>query len=440
MPDVFGILFSLPTESVTVRAVVGSLAAVAAATVLLRALLQAPRARILGALLPIGALVGAVVASWDQLLLPTLMTTSSAEDALGPFLVRDTYLRFAPVTWPLLSTWGVITGLRVVRRSLVVRRMRALTAQSVTSHDTRVRWLLLRVAADLRVDPPPVVMVEECPGAAALVGVRHPVLAMDADVVDRLDDHELEGVLAHELAHIRRRDNLLALLVGLIRDVFFFVPGGRWVTRRLCGEREVAADQLAVTATGRPGALASGLLKAIDVTHPRSACGFAAPLAAVERVERLTSEGWRSKPLRTAAEVLAVATVLALSVLASVRVPALVAEQAEEGWGRDALAVLWTWPTTAGTATPEATAFDVYHRSNTADQAASPDTTRTRSPGQMLHPAVLGGEPRAQSAGRVGSEQLARREAEALRDWRARAVLTGDDGTGVYWLYELRQH
>ena len=95
-----------------------------------------------------------------------------------------------------------------------------------------------------------------CPGGALVVGTRQPVVLIGQDLLDRLDDAELEGVLAHELAHVRRRDNLVSAALGAARDLTFFVPGGGWAVRQLHRERELAADQVAVAATGRPGALA----------------------------------------------------------------------------------------------------------------------------------------------------------------------------------------
>jgi hypothetical protein len=72
---------------------------------------------------------------------------------------------------------------------------------------------------------------------------------------------EIEGVLAHELAHIARRDHALVWLVVLLRDAFWYLPSSRAAFRKFQYQQELACDDLAVGVTGRPLALASALAK-----------------------------------------------------------------------------------------------------------------------------------------------------------------------------------
>lgn len=444
MADLFGLLFTLPTESVAVRAAVGSLVAVALTALLLRSVVTLPRIRSAAALIPLAAMIGAVVASWGELQLPTLMMPSEAESSLGPFLVRDTYVRFAPIAWPLLAIWVVVVGLRLSRRSAVMRRMRLLARAGAPPRDMRVRPLANHLATTMHVPTPRIVVVDGCPGGAALVGIRRPTLVVDATILSSLDEQELEGLLAHELAHVRRRDNLLALVVCLVRDVFFFVPGGRWMTRRLCAERELAADHVAVGATGRPAALASGLLKALDARRADLACAaFAAPAAVVGRVERLIADRPSGGLLRPMGETAALAGVLAMAVVAAVQIPATVASHVtEEGWGRDALAVLWAWgPEPVAEAVAESTVFDVYRRSTPYAPQAS--TGSAQEPhGIEFTPALLRGDRSLDPVGPAVHTRAtavnAWRDAELLQEWRATPLVAGTEGLGVYWLHELR--
>jgi len=85
---------------------------------------------------------------------------------------------------------------------------------------------------------------------------------MPRDLVEQLDDEELEVVLAHELAHLKRGDSWSTLLARLVRDVMFFNPLAHWIHRALGLLREEACDDLAVGITDKPLALASSLLKA----------------------------------------------------------------------------------------------------------------------------------------------------------------------------------
>ncbi|MGH3440560.1 MAG: M56 family metallopeptidase [Nitriliruptorales bacterium] len=448
MPDVFGVLFSLPTESVAVRATVASLAAVVAVSLLLRSFLRVPRVRSLAVVVPVAALLGAVVVSWSELLLPTLMTMSEADDALGPFLFGGTYVSFAPVAWPLIGLWATITSLRVLRRLVSVRRLQRVAAAPSAERDPHLERVTRLVAARLHVPAPRVVVVEGCPGAAALVGIRRPTVIVDSTMLAELDDEELEGLIAHELAHLHRRDNLLALAIGVVRDLFFFVPGGRWVFRRLCQERELAADQLAITATRRPGALASGLVKAIDAHEPTVLCaGFAAPASVVVRVERLVTDGPRLTAMRTVAESALVALALTGAVLAAVRLPATATTFAtSEGLGRDALAVLMTWSAAPAAEALEvdATVFDVWRRSEAYTPDRPAHALETLQDGQEFHPAFLRGEKVMAAVPRVSTvhsspEVRVQRNEDLVKRWRATPVVAAEDGVGVYWLHQLER-
>jgi len=76
-----------------------------------------------------------------------------------------------------------------------------------------------------------------------IFGIARPVLLWPEGISDRLDDAHLEAILAHEVWHVRRRDNLSALLHMLVEAVFWFYPLVWWLGGRLVDERERACDQ-----------------------------------------------------------------------------------------------------------------------------------------------------------------------------------------------------
>jgi hypothetical protein len=306
------------------------------------------------------------------------------------------------------------------------------------------------VARRLRVPTPRVAVVPRCPGGAYVVGSHRPMLVVDADLLARLDPAELEGVLAHELAHVRRRDNLVATLVGAVRDVTFFIPGGGWALTHLHRERELAADQLAVKVTGRPGALASGLLKVIEGDHDsRHPCAALAPSGTlVSRVQTLVDEAPPPSRSRRACEKLGVVAMCAAAVSLGVLVPAVVA--GPEGQ-RDALALVWSNSgEAAGDAAgpaAEARAFDVYRRSNlevdmsgrSGRGPAEPDERSLENRRSTLH-ACLDGDSCPETARRPSLGLTPRPtitvDHELTRRWQATPVVSaeGSNGFQVFWL------
>jgi len=92
-------------------------------------------------------------------------------------------------------------------------------------------------------------------------GVRCPTLLLSTWMLEHLDVHELDAVLAHELGHAARHDVLVVWLATVLRDAFFYLPTSRLAYRRLQADKELASDDLAVGVTERPLALASALAK-----------------------------------------------------------------------------------------------------------------------------------------------------------------------------------
>lgn len=82
-----------------------------------------------------------------------------------------------------------------------------------------------------------------------VIGWLKPLVLLPPAIVTGLPARQLEMVLAHELAHVRRLDHLVNLCQTVIETVLFYHPVVRWVSRRIRIERENACDDLAVAAT-----------------------------------------------------------------------------------------------------------------------------------------------------------------------------------------------
>jgi len=73
-----------------------------------------------------------------------------------------------------------------------------------------------------------------------IFGISRPTLIWPDGISQRLDEAHLEAILAHEVWHVRRRDNLSAALHMLVEAVFWFYPLVWWLGARLVEERERA--------------------------------------------------------------------------------------------------------------------------------------------------------------------------------------------------------
>jgi len=342
-----GYLLELLTESYSVRALLGSLVALVLAALAVRTdAITAPRARRLLVLAPV--LVAAVAA------LSTARELSGAADLSAAylpqlFLTVEGGLLGASRLDVLLYGYLAVVSVRLLRRLAgVVAVRRLLSRARPAGPDLRRTTAWLSCAVGLR-RAPRLVLLPSCPGGGFACGVLRPVVAVDPDLVAALDDRELEGLLAHELAHVRRRDPAVQLGVAVFRDLTFFVPTLGLPVRWLRHEQEESADATAAHATARPGALASVIVKTFERGHagaPQTACA-AVPAGAVSgggalvwprrqsrerarvvrrRVERLLGDlGPLSVPRRLLEMGVALA-VVAVGTAAALAVPGWIAE------------------------------------------------------------------------------------------------------------------
>ncbi len=92
-------------------------------------------------------------------------------------------------------------------------------------------------------------------------GILRPVLLWPQKISERLTDAHLDAILAHELCHIRRRDNLASALHMLVDALFWFHPLVWWLGARLTAERERACDEEVLQSGTAPQIYAESVLK-----------------------------------------------------------------------------------------------------------------------------------------------------------------------------------
>src|SRR6185312_16037471 len=99
----------------------------------------------------------------------------------------------------------------------------------------------------------------------AVVGWVRPAILLPVGLLGGIAPEQLELILAHELAHIRRRDFLANLLQTAIETALFYHPAVWWVSRTVRVEREACCDDLVVAATGEPLPYARALARLAEL-------------------------------------------------------------------------------------------------------------------------------------------------------------------------------
>lgn len=153
----------------------------------------------------------------------------------------------------------------------------------------------LAAAADAASVPADLIRVlDGSPMPAFTTGWRRPSIYVDASLEQHLSDVQLAAVLAHEHAHVIRRDPLRLTLLRGLGCLFFWLPALRRLSDDVADDAEVIADDFA--ARGNPVALASAILAMAQwrntVAHSTGMVGFQRNAMLDRRIHRLLGDDW----------------------------------------------------------------------------------------------------------------------------------------------------
>lgn len=133
-----------------------------------------------------------------------------------------------------------------------------------------------RLAQTLAVSRPVRLSWSALAEAPAVVGWLRPVILIPTAAFAGCDARQLEALLAHELAHIRRHDYLVNLIQTAVETLLFYHPAVWWVSQRIRAERENCCDDLAVAACGDVLTYARALTRIEELRSSQSQFAMAA--------------------------------------------------------------------------------------------------------------------------------------------------------------------
>ena len=206
----------------------------------------------------------ATLGSAIAMLMPaTVMTSGTFATRSLEFIQRP----YAVVTWapPIVPPVAPSTLDWIVFGAVSAWLLGAIALSTMRYRMWRRVRAALRVSRPLmlpQVDLPSGVRLKSAPSMLepGVIGWRRPVLLLPAGIESRLTMAELQAVIAHEIAHIRRGDNLTAALHMLTEIVFWFHPVVWWIGGRLISERERACDEAVVAGGNEPAMYAQAIV------------------------------------------------------------------------------------------------------------------------------------------------------------------------------------
>lgn len=210
----------------------------------------------------------AIAVTSDAGVASTETPTAAPEVAAAPS--SFSWLRLLAVVWLL----GAVLSLAPVAAGLI--SLARLGRRACRNASPRLNAALARAQRDLGMQRPVRLWMSGERSMPMTWGWLRPVVLLPADA-ELWTDARLHAVLAHELAHVERRDPLVRLVAQLARAAYWFYPLAHVALRQLEREQEFACDDRALVAGQRPAEYAEHLLA---VASARSTIRFA-PSAAL---------------------------------------------------------------------------------------------------------------------------------------------------------------
>ena len=144
----------------------------------------------------------------------------------------------------ILTIWAIGAVFFLMRALLQWRRVQEVARTGTVLEDGREVGILRALeASGAGLSHPLPILASETSLEPGVFGILHPKLLWPRAISERLTDEQLEAVLAHELCHLRRGDNLAAMLHIAVQTIFWFHPLTWWIGARLMDERERACDE-----------------------------------------------------------------------------------------------------------------------------------------------------------------------------------------------------
>jgi uncharacterized protein (TIGR03435 family) len=148
-------------------------------------------------------------------------------------------------------------------------------------------------------------------------GVFRTVLLLPEGIQDRLEPLEFQAVLAHEMCHVRRRDNLATIFHMIVECLFWFHPLVWWLGARLVEERERACDEEVLRLGHDPQLYAEGILKVcrLYIASPIKCAAGVSGASLTKRIEEILTRSIAARLDLSKKLLLAVTGLAAIAVL-----------------------------------------------------------------------------------------------------------------------------
>jgi bla regulator protein blaR1 len=168
-----------------------------------------------------------------------------------------------PGSWALylFAAWAALASVALVRVGAGLVQLRKIRRSCIEIDPQSLSAPLRAILENFQAIRPVVLCVSSKVQSPTAIGFLKPAIVIPSWLMEELSAEELNQVLLHELAHLRRWDDWTNLAQKLIKALLFFHPAVWWIEQRISLEREMACDDAVLAETASPRSYAECLTR-----------------------------------------------------------------------------------------------------------------------------------------------------------------------------------
>jgi beta-lactamase regulating signal transducer with metallopeptidase domain len=146
----------------------------------------------------------------------------------------------------VVTIWFIILSaqfIKLIANAGYVQRIKHYKTHAPTQYWKR---RMQELAEQLQIKQRVLLLQSEIVKVPVMVGFLKPLILFPFSIMMQLSEEQVEAVLLHELAHIKRKDYFVNLLQNFAEIIFFFNPGVLWISSLIRDERENCCDDIAI--------------------------------------------------------------------------------------------------------------------------------------------------------------------------------------------------
>lgn len=185
-----------------------------------------------------------------------------------------------PAGWGifLFLAWALAALVATLRLVIGLWRLRALRMSCVAIDGNELDASIRKTLADFSSERAVTLATSERMSVPAAIGFFKPMIVIPLWALQELTSDELNIILLHEFAHLRRGDAWTNLLQKTVRALFVFHPAVWWIENRISLEREMACDDQVLAQTANPRGYAKCLIALLEKSVARRSLAMAQAL------------------------------------------------------------------------------------------------------------------------------------------------------------------